>query len=171
MTPTSNLSMKVQIIRHAQNFYAAKWGKIWVFSLDVHGVHNYWFWPHVILIWLEGSTMLMCYIYNLKYIYIAGFFVRIQIVYKWDYCSAFVSAGAFLVKIPPNIGNEHKSWHLLWSSSCPHVLIPWLSCDLSPGIIGVMGQQSYIKTLIMAKYHNQRETGGGNPGQSWRCYS
>ena len=108
-------------------------------------------------------TMLMCYIYNLKYIYIAGFFVRIQIVYKWDYCSAFVSAGAFLVKIPPNIGNEHKSWHLLWSSSDPHVLILWLSgwlcgrCDLSLGIIGVMGQQSYIRSLIMAKYHNQEE--------------
>ena len=38
-------------------------------------------------------------------------------------------------------------------------------------IIGVMGQQSYIKTLITAINITTIETEGGNPGQSWRCYS
>lgn len=162
MTPTSNLSMKVQIIRHALNFYGAKWGKIWVFSLDVHGVHNYWFWPHVSLIWFEGSTMLMCYIYNLKYIYIAGFFVRIQIVYKWDYCSAFVSAISFLLRIPRILEmNRTLGTCCDWVSAALMTirmrLVMRLLRFVVGCIIGVMGQQSYIKTLIMAKYHNQRD--------------
>ena len=163
-TPTSNLSMKVQIILHAQGFSPAKCNKTCVFvSVDVLIIIGY----SPVCSWFGATmlTMLMCYIYNLKYIYIAGFFVGIQIVYKWDYRWAFVSVWVFLVK---NLRILEMNTSL--GTCCDRVATLWLSgwlCgdwDLLLGIIGVMGQQSYIKLLIMAKYHNQRDRWGGNPG-------
>lgn len=104
----------------------------------------------------------MCYIYNLKYIYIAGFFVGIQIVYKWDYCLAFVSAISFLLGILRILEmNRTLGTCCDWVASALMTirmrLIMRLLRFVAGCIIGVMGQQSYIKTLITAKYHNQRD--------------
>ena len=113
--------------------------------------------------------MLVCYIYNLKYIYIAGFFVGIQIVYKWDYSSAFVSAVSFLLGIPRILEmNRTLGTCCDWVASALMTirmrLIMRLLRFVAGSIIGVMGQQSYIRSLIMAKYHNQEEETQDNHG-------
>ena len=135
MTPTSNLSMKVQMILHAQDFFSAKCSKIWVLCLlDV--LHNYWVQPHVLLIWcdhlnhvnvlhLQSEIHLHSWIFLLEYkLYINE--ITVQLLSQ---------PGPFLLKFP-RILDMNTSL----GTCCDRVatLMSWspdYRCDYAAGVI------------------------------------